>query len=504
MRRKPPAYLAGKIASRTAVSKRFRRLWLTTTVLPLTIALMACGKSASDDWAQFRGPNGSGVGETTGLPVEFGPDKNVVWKTPLPPGHSSPVLTQDFVFVTAFEQNQLLTFCLNRKNGEIIWRKQAPRSRNETVDNRNTPASPSPVTDGNQVYVFFPDFGLLAYDLQGSERWQLALGPFNNVYGMGASPILVGDKVVLVCDQSTDSFIIAVHKNDGKVAWKKKRPTATSGHSTPVVYNGQTGEPQIIVPGSFQLTSYSAQTGEKLWWVKGLSFEMKSTPVIDDDILFINGYGSPMNQPGNQVEVPSFAETLSKQDADGNGMLAKEELPDGPASSWFGFVDLAGDGHLDSDDWNYLQAALASLNGMLAIRLGGHGDMTESNIIWQHRRAVPQLPSPLLYKNVLYMVNDGGIATSFIPEKGEVIKKGRLKGGVDQYYASPVAADNKIFMVSRRGKVTVLTPDGSLEVVAENDLGEQCYATPAIADSKIYIRTVKALYCFGQQSQRSE
>ena len=481
---------------------RTKQLFHIAAILFLTSAITAGKKARSNDWPQFRGPNGSGISETRGLPSEFGPHKNLVWKTTLPAGHSSPVLTEENIFLTAFEADQLLTFCLKRSSGKIIWRKEAPRSRADKVDYRNTPASASPVTDGKQVYVFFPDFGLLAYDFEGNERWQLPLEPFNNIYGMGASPVLVDDKLILVCDQSTDSFIIAVNKNSGGVIWQTQRPEAKSGHSTPVVYQTEAGEKQVVVPGSFLLTSYAAATGEKIWWVKGLSFEMKSTPVMQDGVLYINGYGSPLNQPGSQVKVPSFAEVLSKQDADGNGRLSKDELPDEPASSWFSFVDLESDGHLNAEDWDYLQAALASLNGMLAIRLGGQGDMTDSNIIWQYRRAVPQLPSPLLYKDVLYMINDGGIVTSFIPESGEVIKQSRLKGAVGKYYASPVAADGKIFMVSWLGKVSVLDAKGNLEVLAVNDLKEQCYATPAIADGRLYIRTQKTLYCFGKEKQQ--
>jgi outer membrane protein assembly factor BamB len=460
------------------------------------ILFLACSASA-EDWTRFRGPNGSGVSLTTGLPVEVGPDTNVVWKTPLPPGHSSPVLVGDAIFLTAYDGDDLLTLRLSRETGEIVWKKAAPRPRNDKVDNRNTPASASPVTDGDSVFVFFPDFGLLAYDLDGNERWRFPLGPFNNVYGMGASPVLVDDKVILVCDQSTDSFVVALSKKTGKQAWKTLRPEATSGHSTPILYRPEGGEAQILIPGSFLLTAYSPKTGEKVWWVGGLSFEMKSTPVIDGDLLFINGFGSPMNQPGEQIEVASFASTLAAQDGDKDGLLSEEEMPEGPAKGWFGFVDLAADGHLDETDWNYLKAALASLNGMLGIRLGGEGDMTEKSTVWAYRRSVPQLPSPLVYDGILYMVNDGGVVTSFEPSTGEVIGQGRLREAVDQYYASPVAADGKIFMVSRRGKVSVLKPDGSLEVVAVSDLGEESYATPAIADGRLYIRTVGHLYSFG-------
>jgi outer membrane protein assembly factor BamB len=211
---------------------------------------------ASDEWSQFRGPNGSGVSETKGLPTEFGPNKNVVWKTELPPGHSSPVLTRDRIFVTAHDKrnNKLLVICLDRQTGKILWQREAPRLREGRLQNVNGPASPTPVTDGSNVYVFFQDFGLISYDAAGKERWKLQLGPFNMFYGFGASPILVDDKVILPVDQDNpSSYLIAVDKNSGKVRWKVDRPVVISGYSTPIVYQPAKGAKQIIVPESFQL-----------------------------------------------------------------------------------------------------------------------------------------------------------------------------------------------------------------------------------------------------------
>ncbi len=468
-------------------------------ILFLLATLPAQEKVASTGWTMFRGPNGSGVFETAGLPKEFGPTTNVIWKKELATGHSSPVLFGDRIFVTSCEEEKLYTLCLDRDNGKTLWKKEAPRPRKEKLDFRNNPASPSPVTDGEVVSVFFPDYGLLAYDFSGRELWRIPLGPFNNNYGMGASPIMVDNKVILVCDQNLDSYILAVDKSTGRRLWKKARPEAKTGHSTPIVYSPKGGEAQILVPGSFLLISYSANTGEKLWWTGGLCFEMKSVPVITDELLFINGYGSPLNQPENQLRLPSFQDALKKFDADKDGKLTEEELPEEPVYSWIDFVDLAKDGYVEEEDWNFFQAALASLNGMLAIRLGGKGDMTEQNIVWSHRRSVPQLPSPLLYKNVLYMINDGGHVTAFKPDSGEVISEGRLRGAGSKFYASPVAADNKVYIISLGGTITVLKTDGSLEILAQSDLQEDCYATPAIENGRIYIRTVKTLYCFGSQ-----
>ena len=292
--------------------------------------------------------------------------------------------------------------------------------------------------------------------------------------------------------------MIALGKKDGRVHWKTDRPEAKSGHSTPILYHQVGGGPQVIVPGSFLLTAYSVENGEKVWWVSGLSFEMKSTPVLDKGTIYINGFGSPMNQPGQHIVVDSLPVARAKLDTDGDGRFTKKEV-DERTRSMFDFVDLNGDGFMDSEDWNFYRAAMASTNGLLAIKAGGRGDMTDTNVLWQYHRSVPQLPSPLLYQNVLYMVNDGGIVTSFHPETGDVIARGRLMGAVDHYYASPVAADGKVFMVSEQGKVAVLKPGGSLEPVVVSDLDDLCYATPAIGgEGRIYLRTRSMLYCFGE------
>src|SRR6266852_1698720 len=339
-----------------------------------------------EDWSRFRGPNGSGVSISTRVPAEFGPDRNVIWKTELPFGHSSPALTRDRIFLTAARGERLVTICLDRRTGRIFWERQAPRARLEKLDSRNGPAGPTPTTDGRNVYVFFADFGLLSYDMEGRERWRLPLGPFNNLYGMGSSPVLVDDIVIPACG------------------------------------------------------------------------------------------------------------AIARQYADATGRVTLASLPNGNARSW---IDLDSNGEVSESEWDYYRAAMASENGMLAIRLGGRGDMTDASVRWKYHKAVPQLPSPLVYENVLYMVNDGGIVTALNPDTGGEIGQGRLKGAIDSYYASPVAGDGKIFLLSERGKVAVLGTGGSLEPIVVNDLGDDVYATPAISDGKIYIRTRGWLYCFG-------
>src|SRR5690606_37001677 len=132
---------------------------------------------------------------------------------------------------------------------------------------------------------------------------------------------IVGDLIILACDQSLGSFLLAVDKRTGKERWRTPRPEAKSGHATPIVWRGPNGRDQIILPGSFLLTGYDALTGERLWWVRGLSFEIKSTPVIHGDTIFINGYGAPENDPGRKINVPPSDEVWPTADTDKNGVI---------------------------------------------------------------------------------------------------------------------------------------------------------------------------------------
>ncbi|HTH04128.1 MAG TPA: PQQ-binding-like beta-propeller repeat protein [Vicinamibacterales bacterium] len=464
----------------------------------LAVTIAAASPDAPGEWARFRGPNGSGVAEVSRLPVEFGPSRNLMWKTDLPTGYSSPIISGNRIFLTGLRDGRLVSFAVDRASGKVLWERAAPRSRQEKLDSRNHPASPSAATDGERVFFFFADYGLLAYDVSGKELWRRPLGPFNNIYGMGASPIVVDDVVVLTCDQSIGSFIAAFDRKTGRERWRTPRVEARSGHSTPVIYTPAGGRPQIVVPGSFLLSAYDPRDGKRLWWVGGLSFELKSTPVISGDTLYINGFGSPENQPGALITVMPTAEVFASRDADKDGRLTRDELPTAHARDSLPFFDLNGDKTIDRDEWDYYKAAMASENGMLAITLGGSGDMTATAVRWRYQRGIPQLPSPLLYEHALYMVNDaGGVVTILNPDTGALILQGRLKVPSDRYYASPVAGDGKIYIASESGKVLVLPPGGGLDALAVNDLQDSIYATPALVDKRIYIRTLNSLYCFG-------
>lgn len=485
------------------------RLCRSVWAVPLLILGLNATIGAQEQWTRFRGPNGTGVSAAINLPVEIGPEKNVVWKTPLPPGHSSPVLTAGRIFLTAHtnekENYRLLVICLDRKTGSQLWEREVPRLQKGRLQNVNGPASPSPVTDGTNVYAFFQEFGIIAFNAEGKETWRLPLGPFNMFYGFGASPILVDQKLILPVDQDLNSYLIAIDKNTGKTLWKADRPGVISGYSTPTLYQPRNGVPQIIVPESFQLSSYAVADGKRLWWVRGLPCEMKSVASLDDDYLYINGWGFPQNQPGQHVVTMPFEEGLKRYDKNGDGFVGREEISgtdpiDRMLSPKYGYdaFDLDRNGKLDAKEWEVFRAMMVSENGLLSIKLGGKGDMTESAVRWKYQKPVPQVPSTLLYRGVLFMVNDSGILTSFDPATGAVLKQGRLKGAIDKYFSSPVGADGKVWVISQDGTVSVVSARGEWEILGVNALGDEVFATPAITDGLLFIRTRNALFCFRQ------
>jgi outer membrane protein assembly factor BamB len=352
------------------------------------------------------------------------------------------------------------------------------------------------VSDGSSIFVFFADFGLLAYDLEGNERWQLPLGPFNSLHGLAASPVYADGRVILVCDQDTDAFIVAVDAESGKIAWKTPRQV-TNGYSTPAIYRPAHGPAQIIAPGSYQLTAYSIGNGEPLWFVRGLTCQPKSAPIIDRDVVYFNGW-TPGNDAGQQVDLPSFAEVTAASDANHDGKLAPMELPQAwqPTGTWRA-IDLDRDGLLNQREWTFFRSRRASRNGLLAVKLGGSGDVTETHVLWRYEKSLPDVPAPLVYNDVVFLVRSGGVLTAINAKTGKVIKQARLTGALEQYYASPVGVDGKIYIASEHGKVIVLRAAGEWEILAINELDEDIYATPAVAGGTMYVRTSNALYAIG-------
>lgn len=448
-------------------------------------------QSTAGDWPRFRGPNGSGISDSTELPVEFGPQKNLLWKVKVPFGRSSPIVTGDRVFLTASEGNNLITMCLERNTGRIMWQRKIVRERAAEIYKANDPASPTPVTDGTNVYAFFADLGLVSYGPDGNERWRVPMGPFHSFYGLANSPILVGDAVIQLVDTRTDPILTAVHAGSGRTLWTVKRPTTVEGFSTPVVRASEEGSPEILVLGSHRLDAYSAENGETLWWAGGLGYLPKGVPVIGRGFVVVSTSGS------DRPSFPPYSETLRKYDANHDGQIVREEVPtEALLHEHFGAVDTNRDGFLDEGEYSFVRMAGVGGYGFAAVSLQDSARQTERKILWRYKKTYPNVPSPILYRDILYSVKNGGIIVAMNPVTGEVLKAGRTKEAMEKYFSSPVAADGKIVMVSESGKVTVLKAGRDWEVLAVNDLGEECWATPAIASGSLYIRARNTLYCF--------
>jgi outer membrane protein assembly factor BamB len=466
---------------------------LKQTVLLLgAVAAVAC---QAGEWLRFRGPNGSGVAEGQKLPGEIGAGINVAWKIAIPAGKSSPVVTADRIYLTGHENGRLLTLGFDRKTGKELWRREAPGHRDEKRNKLNDPAAPTPVSDGANVYIFFAGYGIVSYDAAGRERWKHPLGPFTNFHGMAASPVVVEDKVVMVCDQDQDAFVLAVEKDTGKTVWKVERPEMVHSFSTPIVYKAPSGRAELIVPGSYQMTSYDVATGELLWRVQGLTYQVKSGPVLDKDTVYFNGW-APGGEPSERMELPGFEEMIARHDEDKNGKLSKSEIPKNQQPATWDMQDLDKDGQLDSKDWQYYRMRRTSSNSAMAIKLGGRGDVTQTHLVWRYDKSLPDVPGVLLYGNALYLVRNGGIVQTLDPKTGKLLKQGRLTHALDEYYASPVAGDGKVYMISRNGNVSILEGGGDWRVTTTGEFGEEVFATPAIADGHIYVRTATALYDF--------
>ena len=184
-------------------------------------------------------------------------------------------------------------------------------------------------------------------------------------------------------------------------------------------------------------------------------------------------------------------------DADKDGLVSADEIEEQRIQRIFRFFDLVADGELDAGEWEQARTALSSVNSAMALRVGGEGDMTDKSVLWTYHRSIPQLPSPLVYGETYYMLEDrGGLLTTLNPQTGERIEKTRLEHATDAYYATPVAGDDKVFLLSQSGILSVLAKGPELTPIHTAEFGEQCYATPTLEDGDIYLRTETKLYCF--------
>ncbi len=455
------------------------------------------------DWPQFRGPNGSGIAVGAKPPVKFGPEQNVKWKVSVPSGASSPVVVGDKLFLTAFDEGKLFTIAYSTNNGRELWRAEAPAKAIEAYHKtEGSPASSSVATDGKTVVSYFGSCGVFAYDLTGKQLWKYDLPTAKTAadFGTGVSPILVDGLVVLLRDEMNEPKIIALNAANGRPKWETKRQSPTS-YCTPVVWDIDGGK-QIVCGGYGRMVSYDLQTGEEKWSVVGMPSATCPTPVVGDGMLYFSGW-SPGDSEDSEFKFPKFDDLLSSGDANKDGQISREESEKTFLKGFFDNNDTNKDGQITLEEWDgMIKYMSAGKNSVFAVKAGGHGDITKTNVAWKKTKGMPYVPSAILVGGQFFMVKDGGLCTSYDAKTGKDIYVQKRAVANGRYYASPVSANGNIYVVSLdEGAFTVLKAGtDSPEVVAENPkLDEKTSATPAIVGDTLYVRTANHLWAFAEK-----
>ncbi|MBI3877725.1 MAG: PQQ-binding-like beta-propeller repeat protein [Verrucomicrobia bacterium] len=452
--------------------------------------------AAESNWPQFRGPGGLGIG-TGKPPVEFGPEKNVLWKVAVPHGHSSPCIWGGKIFLTGLNNGKLETLCLDRADGHVLWRTAAPADKIEPTHRIGSPASQTPCTDGERLYVYFGSFGLLAYDLDGKELWRKPLPLPIVEFGTGASPILAGGNVIILCDQDMNSFLLAVNARTGKEVWRTDRSEFRRSFSSPFLWKHD-GAEEIIVAGSLWVKSYDVKDGRERWFSRGMARVSNASPVAGDGVLIVSSWNVGGDE-GDRIAMPPFEQFLAENDKNKDGVLTLDEFPKGPFRDRFSQIDVNKDGRVTHEEYDNMRDMFAKAeNQIFAIKPGGHGDITDTHVAWKVNRHLPYVSSPLCANGRAYAVKNGGLASCYDARSGSVIYQAERLDAPGDYYSSAIGADGRIYVASQKGTVVVYDAGDTLRVLARNEMGEQIFATPAVLDGKIYLRTEKHLFAFGR------
>jgi outer membrane protein assembly factor BamB len=406
------------------------------------------------------------------------------------------VVAGDRVYLTAVRHKRLFTLALDRPSGKLLWEAEAPARRLETVHSIGNHAQSTPAADHECVVSFFGSAGLFCYDRAGKRLWHVHLGPFRNDFGAASSPVLAGDRVLLSQDHDEHSFLLALDRRTGNVLWKADRSEYLRGFATPVLWD-VAGRKQAVVSGTLRVAGYDLETGREVWTVRGLARTICATPTVGDDgRLYVSGWAAG-GDVGAAIAVEPFDDALKRLDRNGNGTLERAELAGHPFGERFTQVDTNGDGSVSRAEYERFRGLFQKgRNAVLAIRPGGRGDVTASHVAWVNRRQVPFCASPLYHGGLLYTVKDGGLLACLDARDGKPLKVGRLPGG-GSYYSSPVTGDGKVFLLDAGGILSVVRTGRDWKLLSTSDFEEAVYATPAIADGQIYLRTAGHLYCFG-------
>lgn len=443
-------------------------------------------------WPQFRGPLGTGVAVDATPPPRFGPTERVKWSVEVPWSPSSPIIWDDRIFLTTFREGLLETRCHDRQSGRLVWaRGIKPENLEEFHRSDGSPAASTPATDGRHVVSYFGSFGLICHDVDGSELWRhpLACAMSGGQYGSGASPIIVGQSVLLNRDQYRYSSLLSVDLMTGKKRWETHRPDAAGSFGTASFWRNLEVD-EIVLASSGRLKGYDLQSGAERWVVEGLTGVVCTTPTIADGRLYFAAWSNLVSDSA----IPAWEEFKRLFDRNGDGEVAFDEIEIERRDYWRG-VDFNRDGKYTAEDWALRKAASSRYeNVAIALQPGGTGDISQSHVLWKSRRGVPYVSSPLFYDGRLYLIKDGGLLSALDAAQGEPHYAQEPIGATGNYYASPVAAAGHVYLASVPGKMTVVRAGGAKpEVVHQVDFGTRILATPALSGGNLFVRTATHL-----------
>jgi outer membrane protein assembly factor BamB len=410
------------------------------------------------NWAQWRGPDMTGVSRTAKPPLEWSETKNIKWKVEIPGrGSSSPIVFGDRVYLlTAIPVgvageaqhsprgglpkrgvHQYKVLAIDRKTGKTVWEQVAREEEPHEASHQDngTWASSSAITDGTHIFAYFESRGLYAYDMNGKLVWQTDFGDkkMRNQFGEGSTPVLYGNTLVVVWDHlDQPSYVIALDKATGKELWRVDHPEMDTW-ATPLVVE-HNGRPQVIVNAMNRVRSFDLQTGKVMWEGPGTTMNVIPSPVSGNGMVFImSGFR------GNNLKAIKLA--------DASGDISKT-----------------------------------------------------SAIAWQLDRDTPYVPSPLLYDNILYFLKtNNGLLSAFDAASGKPhYQVQRINKAAGEVFSSPVGADGRVYITSRDGVTTVIKHGPTYEVLSENTLDDGFDASMALVDSEIFLRGYRYLYAIGQ------
>jgi outer membrane protein assembly factor BamB len=398
----------------------------------------------SEEWPRFRGPTGQGVSAEKNLPKRWSRNENIVWKADIPgDGWSSPIVWGDRVFVTtATEDGQSCRIlAVSRANGKALWNVEVCRQKKTHKIDKNSYATPTPVTDGENVYAVFNDGSIAAVTVDGKSVWVNRDVKYYSQHGLGGSPILYDDTLIMSFDGSSAgadktlgwqkpwdrSFLLGLEKKTGKQEWRAKRGWSRIAHTTPIIIHAD-GRDTLISTAGDVVQGFDPRTGARRWSVRAEGEGVVPSPVFGEGLVFAaSGFGQPR---------------------------------------------------------------------LRAVQLKPDGEETTRKVVWETNRNVPMMPSAVFVKPYLFVVSERGIAMCLEAATGKVKWQERLGGS---YSASPVAADGHVYFLSEEGETVVIPADGTFAVIARNRLKEPCQASMAVSHGQLFFRTQKRLFCIGSK-----